>query len=89
MHVQGLNGVTIQGYYDAHDGPTAYFGTAIPDIPNFYLLVGEFRQERVIINCHRGHDYRTKYRNIDVDIIRGRGPSKSGILLYLSTQVCR
>lgn len=40
MHVQGLNGITIQGYYDAHDGPTAYFGTAIPDIPNFYLLVG-------------------------------------------------
>ncbi|OAX42852.1 FAD/NAD(P)-binding domain-containing protein [Rhizopogon vinicolor AM-OR11-026] len=40
MHVQGLNGVTIQGYYDAHGGPAAYFGTAIPDIPNFYLLAG-------------------------------------------------
>lgn len=51
MHVQGLNGVTIQGYYDAHDGPTAYFGTAIPDIPNFYLLCGEFRWERIIIDC--------------------------------------
>jgi len=51
MHVQGLNGVTIQSYYDAHDGPTAYLGTVIPDIPNYYILVGKFRQERVIINC--------------------------------------
>ncbi|KAG1741887.1 FAD/NAD(P)-binding domain-containing protein [Suillus paluster] len=40
MHVRGLNGLTIQGYYDAHGGPTAYLGTAIPDIPNFYLLAG-------------------------------------------------
>ncbi|KAG1807872.1 uncharacterized protein BJ212DRAFT_1449225 [Suillus subaureus] len=27
-------------YYDAHGGPTAYLGTAVPDIPNFYLLAG-------------------------------------------------
>ncbi|KAG1844700.1 hypothetical protein F4604DRAFT_1937390 [Suillus subluteus] len=40
MHVRGLNGATIQGYYDAHGGPTAYLGTAVPSIPNFYLLVG-------------------------------------------------
>ncbi|KAG2153108.1 uncharacterized protein EDB93DRAFT_1249021 [Suillus bovinus] len=40
MHVRGLNGVTVQGYYDAHGGPTAYIGTTIPDIPNFYLLAG-------------------------------------------------
>ncbi|KAG1745996.1 uncharacterized protein EDB91DRAFT_1120111 [Suillus paluster] len=40
VHVRGLNAVTIQGYYDAHGGPTAYIGTAIPDIPNFYLLNG-------------------------------------------------
>jgi hypothetical protein len=51
MHVQGLNGVTIQGYYDGHDGPTAYLGTTIPDIPNYYLLAGEFRWERIIIDC--------------------------------------
>jgi len=52
MHVRGLNGATIQGYYDAHGGPTAYIGTAIPDTPNFYLINGEFRGERVVINCH-------------------------------------
>ncbi|KAG2033732.1 hypothetical protein BDR03DRAFT_902073 [Suillus americanus] len=40
MHVRGLNGATIQGYYDAHGGPTAYIGTAIPDTPNFYLING-------------------------------------------------
>jgi len=40
MHVRGSNGATIQGYYDAHGGPTAYLGTSVPDIPNFYLLAG-------------------------------------------------
>ncbi|KAG2051556.1 FAD/NAD(P)-binding domain-containing protein [Suillus hirtellus] len=40
MHVRGLNETTIQGYYDAHGGPTAYLGTSVPDIPNFYLLAG-------------------------------------------------
>ncbi|KAG2356268.1 hypothetical protein BDR07DRAFT_1380912 [Suillus spraguei] len=40
IHVRGLNGATVQGYYDAHGGPTAYIGTAIPDIPNFYSILG-------------------------------------------------
>ncbi|KAG2102229.1 uncharacterized protein F5147DRAFT_754352 [Suillus discolor] len=40
MHVRGSNGATIQGYYEAHGGPTAYLGTSVPDIPNFYLLAG-------------------------------------------------
>ncbi|KAG9308147.1 FAD/NAD(P)-binding domain-containing protein [Chiua virens] len=40
VHIQGLNGTTVQGYYDAHEGPTGYYGTAIPDIPNFYMLAG-------------------------------------------------
>ncbi|KAF8843419.1 FAD/NAD(P)-binding domain-containing protein [Paxillus ammoniavirescens] len=40
VHVTGLHGTTVQGYYDAHGGPTAYYGTAIPNIPNFYMLAG-------------------------------------------------
>ncbi|KIJ17728.1 hypothetical protein PAXINDRAFT_72805 [Paxillus involutus ATCC 200175] len=40
VHVTGLHGITVQGYYDAHGGPTAYHGTAIPNIPNFYMLAG-------------------------------------------------
>ncbi|KAF8133737.1 hypothetical protein EV363DRAFT_1430286 [Boletus edulis] len=40
VHVKGLNGTTVQGYYDAHGGPTGYLGTAIPGIPNFYMLAG-------------------------------------------------
>ncbi|KAH7885333.1 hypothetical protein F5I97DRAFT_1884570 [Phlebopus sp. FC_14] len=40
VHVTGINGTTVQGYYDAHGGPTAYYGTTIPDIPNFYMLAG-------------------------------------------------
>ncbi|KAG2757493.1 FAD/NAD(P)-binding domain-containing protein [Suillus brevipes Sb2] len=40
IHVRGLNGATVQGYYDAQGGPTAYIGTAVPDTPNFYLING-------------------------------------------------
>ncbi|KAG1751141.1 hypothetical protein EDB19DRAFT_2035978 [Suillus lakei] len=47
MHIQGLNGVTVQGYYDAHGGPTAYIGTAIPNIPNFYLISGPNTATRI------------------------------------------
>lgn len=51
MHVRGLNGATIQGYYDAHGGPTAYLGTAVPGIPNFYLLAGEFIMDMLSSIC--------------------------------------
>ncbi|KAG2129471.1 hypothetical protein DEU56DRAFT_890681 [Suillus clintonianus] len=47
MHVRGLNGATVQGYYDAHGGPTAYIGTTIPDTPNFYLINGPNTGTRV------------------------------------------
>lgn len=51
MHVRGLNGVTIQGYYDAHGGPAAYLGTTVPGIPNFYLLAGEFIRDMFSSIC--------------------------------------
>ncbi|KAH7913943.1 hypothetical protein BJ138DRAFT_1001148 [Hygrophoropsis aurantiaca] len=40
LPVRGLNGTTIQGYYESHGGPTGYLGTTIPDFPNYYLLAG-------------------------------------------------
>ncbi|KAG8214550.1 hypothetical protein J3R82DRAFT_9611 [Butyriboletus roseoflavus] len=40
VYVKGLDGTTVQGYYDVHGGPTGYCGTTIPDIPNFYMLAG-------------------------------------------------
>ncbi|KIK67804.1 hypothetical protein GYMLUDRAFT_216044 [Collybiopsis luxurians FD-317 M1] len=37
LHVKGTQS-SIQEYYDAKDGPTAYQSTAIPGFPNFFLL---------------------------------------------------
>lgn len=38
--VHGANGASIQGYYDAQKGPTAYKGTTVPGLPNFYMVCG-------------------------------------------------
>lgn len=32
--------MTIQRYYKDHGGPTAYLGTTVPGLPNFYLISG-------------------------------------------------
>jgi len=40
LPVRGVNGITIQGYYDQQNGPTAYRGTTIPGFPNFFVLAG-------------------------------------------------
>ncbi|KAF7978616.1 hypothetical protein HWV62_45360 [Athelia sp. TMB] len=40
IHISGVDGTTIQKYYDEHGGPTAYRGTAIPGLPNFYMVSG-------------------------------------------------
>ncbi|KAL4249901.1 FAD-binding Monooxygenase Superfamily protein [Abortiporus biennis] len=38
--VRGCNGKTVQEYYDEKDGPQAYYGTALPGFPNFFVLFG-------------------------------------------------
>ncbi|KDQ34170.1 hypothetical protein PLEOSDRAFT_1031458 [Pleurotus ostreatus PC15] len=38
--IRGLNGQTIQEYYDAYGAPRAYLGTTLPGFPNFYMLSG-------------------------------------------------
>ncbi|KZP31892.1 FAD/NAD(P)-binding domain-containing protein [Athelia psychrophila] len=40
FHVSGVDGTTIQGYYKEHGGPTAYLGTTVPGLPNFYMVSG-------------------------------------------------
>ncbi|KZP17198.1 FAD/NAD-binding domain-containing protein [Athelia psychrophila] len=40
IHITGIDGATVQGYYEAHGGPTAYLGTTIPGLPNFYMVAG-------------------------------------------------
>ncbi|KAF8843418.1 FAD/NAD(P)-binding domain-containing protein [Paxillus ammoniavirescens] len=40
VRVRGSEGITIHEYYNAHGGPTAYYGTTIPGFPNFYMLAG-------------------------------------------------
>ncbi|KAL4250035.1 FMO family protein [Abortiporus biennis] len=40
LEVRGQGGVSIQDYYNAKGGPEAYYGTALPHFPNFYMLPG-------------------------------------------------
>lgn len=40
LKVRGIQGITVQEYYDSRDGPEAYLGVAIPGFPNFYMLAG-------------------------------------------------
>ncbi|KAE9410004.1 putative monooxygenase [Gymnopus androsaceus JB14] len=39
LHVKGTQN-TIQEYYDAKGGPTAFLATTIPEFPNFFMLGG-------------------------------------------------
>ncbi|KAF8209460.1 hypothetical protein K438DRAFT_1960457 [Mycena galopus ATCC 62051] len=39
VHVKGIN-QTVHEYYQAHGGPTAYLGTALPGFPNFFTISG-------------------------------------------------
>ncbi|THH28149.1 hypothetical protein EUX98_g6039 [Antrodiella citrinella] len=40
IKMKGSDGTTIQQYFKAQGGPTAYKGTAIPNFPNFYTVFG-------------------------------------------------
>lgn len=40
LKIRGIQGITVQEYYDTRDGPEAYLGVAIPGFPNFYMLAG-------------------------------------------------
>lgn len=74
VHVKGLNGTTIQGYYDAHGGPTGYCGTTIPDIPNFYMLAGTSHVKPTRI-AHYTRQRRPQHRHTGVHALRRRSPS--------------
>ncbi|KAF7359010.1 hypothetical protein MSAN_01241700 [Mycena sanguinolenta] len=39
IHVKGVH-QTVNEYYQAHGGPTAYLGTTLPGFPNFFLIAG-------------------------------------------------
>ncbi|KAL4260335.1 FAD-binding Monooxygenase Superfamily protein [Pleurotus pulmonarius] len=40
IDIHGVNGQTVQEYYDKHGAPRAYIGTSLPGFPNFYMLAG-------------------------------------------------
>ncbi|KDQ34175.1 hypothetical protein PLEOSDRAFT_1110870 [Pleurotus ostreatus PC15] len=40
INICGVNGQTVQEYYDQHGAPRAYIGTTLPGFPNFYMLAG-------------------------------------------------
>jgi cation diffusion facilitator CzcD-associated flavoprotein CzcO len=41
LHVVGdTNPKTVQDYYDSQGGPKAYLGTAVPGVPNLFMIAG-------------------------------------------------
>ncbi|TFY82785.1 hypothetical protein EWM64_g1230 [Hericium alpestre] len=38
--LRGRTGQTLDEYFDAHGGPTAYLGSTIPGFPNFFTIAG-------------------------------------------------
>lgn len=40
LDVKGINGQSLQEYYDLEGGPTGYMGTTIPGFPNWITLFG-------------------------------------------------
>ncbi|KAJ7612218.1 hypothetical protein FB45DRAFT_760152 [Roridomyces roridus] len=40
LAVRGVDGETIQDYYDIQGGPKAYISTTVPGFPNFFMLAG-------------------------------------------------
>ncbi|KAI0781984.1 hypothetical protein C8Q75DRAFT_812057 [Abortiporus biennis] len=40
LEVRGQGGISVQEYYDKKGGPEAYYGTALPNFPNFYTVAG-------------------------------------------------
>ena len=40
MPIFGIGGKPLMEYFDDKDGPTAYLGTAYPDFPNFFTIIG-------------------------------------------------
>ncbi|KAJ3483527.1 hypothetical protein NLI96_g6249 [Meripilus lineatus] len=41
LKVRGVEGITLQEYYDRKGGPEAYLGVTVPGFPNFYMLGGK------------------------------------------------
>ncbi len=40
VKVRGVEGITVQDYYNRKGGPEAYLGVTVPGFPNFYLIGG-------------------------------------------------
>lgn len=59
--VHGARGASIQAYYDAQKGPTAYKGTTVPGLPNFYMVCGP--------NTLTGHTSAIFTEEVQVDYI--------------------
>ncbi|KAI0797187.1 hypothetical protein C8Q75DRAFT_802839 [Abortiporus biennis] len=40
IYIRGQGGKTIEQFYEEQGGPTAYFSTALPGFPNFFMILG-------------------------------------------------
>jgi cation diffusion facilitator CzcD-associated flavoprotein CzcO len=44
LEVIGVGGVRLDDYWKSKGGPEAYYGLAVPNFPNYFMLLGTFRR---------------------------------------------
>lgn len=44
LEIIGVGGLLLEDYWKSKGGPEAYYGLAVPNFPNYFMLLGTFRR---------------------------------------------
>ncbi len=44
LEITGVGGLRLADYWKSKGGPEAYYGLAVPNFPNYFMLLGTFRE---------------------------------------------
>jgi len=66
MEILGTGGLRLLDYWKSKDGPEAYYGIAVPNFPNFFMILGMSR-------CWSGGTHKA-----DLTRTVGAGPNTAG-----------
>ena len=71
LEIVGTGGLRLADYWESKGGPEAYYGLAVPNFPNYFILLGTFREglaRRASVSINLGlraqQRRRTRVRNI-------------------------
>jgi hypothetical protein len=49
LEIFGIGGIRLADYWKSKGGPEAYYGLAVPNFPNYFMLLGTFLARRVSV----------------------------------------